>query len=178
LFWRYPVDVHEAIRIRYSVRDYRNDPIPEESLERVLEAARLAPSGSNRQDWRFIVVKDEARKKRLAEAANNQMWIASAPVVIGAVATDPEPIMTCGHPRYAVDLAIAVDHMTLAAVQEGLGTCWIGAFSQERVRDILGADKSCMVLTILPLGYPAAGSGGAKSRKRLEEIVRYETDSR
>ena len=172
------MDVHEAIRTRCSVRDYKNDVIPEESLQRVLEAARLAPSGSNRQDWRFIVVRDEARKKRLAEAANNQTWIASAPVVMAAVSTEPESVMTCGVPRYAVDVAIAVDHMTLAAVQEGLGTCWIGSFSQERVREILGVDKSCMVLTILPLGYPAARSGGAKPRKRLEQIVRYETDSR
>ena len=171
------MDVHEAIRTRCSVRQYRSDAVPEESLLRVLEAARLAPSSSNRQEWRFIVVRDEARKKRLAQAANNQTWIASAPVVIGAVGTDPTSIMTCGHPHYAVDLAIAVDHMTLAAVQEGLGTCWIGAFSQERVREILGVDSSCVVLTILPLGYAAGGSGGAKSRKRLEQIVRYETDS-
>ncbi len=171
------MDVHEAIRTRCSVRDYTTDAIPEETLLRVLEAARLAPSSSNRQEWRFIVVRDEARKKRLAEAANNQTWIADAPVIIGAVATDPASIMTCGVPRYAVDLTIAVDHMTLAAVQEGLGTCWIGSFSQERVREILGVDKSCMVLTILPMGYPVAKSGGAKSRKRLEQIVRYETDS-
>ena len=172
------MDVHEAIRTRWSVRNYRSDAIPEESLLRVLEAARLAPSSSNRQEWRFAVVRDEARKKRLAAAANNQTWIAGAPVIIGVVATDPASIMTCEHPRYAVDLAIATDHMTLAAVQEGLGTCWIGAFSQERVCDILGVDKSCMVLTILPLGYPSASSGGAKSRKRLEQIVRYEMDSR
>jgi nitroreductase len=169
------VNVHEAIRTRRSVRDYRGTPVPEESLMRVLEAARLAPSSSNRQMWRFIVVKDEARRRELARAANNQMWIAGAPVVIATVATEPQSIMTCEVPRYAVDCAIAIDHMTLAAVEEGLGTCWIGAFSQQKVREILGVPTDAMVVTVMPLGYPAHEGASAKMRKRLEEVVRAET---
>ncbi|MFC2009241.1 nitroreductase family protein, partial [Chloroflexota bacterium] len=115
------MDVHEAILTRRSVRDYGDTPIPDESLMKVLEAARLAPSASNQQNWRFIVVKEESRRRGVAKAANNQMWIAGAPVIIAAVATEPKSIMTCGVPRYAVDLAIAVDHITLAAAAEGLG---------------------------------------------------------
>lgn len=170
------MNVHEAIRTRYSVRRFRPDPVPEESLFRVLEAARLAPSSSNRQDWRFIVVRNEQTRRKIASIANNQMWIADAPVLIAAVGTDPGSVMTCGVPRYAVDTSIAVEHMTLAAVEEGLGTCWIGAFSQEGARTILGVGEDCMIVTVMPLGYPAVASG-AKSRKHLDEIVRYEHDS-
>ena len=170
------MNVHEAIRVRRSVRSFLSTPIPEDSLMRVLEAARLAPSSSNRQEWRFIVVRDGDRRRSLATAANNQGFIAGAPVVIAAVATEPQSVMTCGVPRYPVDLAIAIDHMTLAAVEEGLGTCWIGAFSQERVRQILGVGPECMVVTVMPLGYPAPVAAPAKDRKRLEDIIRHESD--
>jgi len=172
------MNVHEAIRARYSVRDYLATPVPEVTLMTVLEAARLAPSSSNRQEWRFIVVRDQARRNQLAAAANSQMWIAGAPVIIAAVGTDPRSVMTCGTPRYAVDLSIAITHMMLAAVEENLGTCWIGAFAQEPVRRILGVSDDCTVVTIMPLGHPRGGSVPAKARKPLEEIVRYETDSR
>ena len=96
-----------------------------------------------------------------------------APVVIAAVATMPELVMLCGVPEYPVDLAIAVDHLTLAAVDEGLGTCWIGAFSQEKVRDILKIPKSCRTVALLPLGFPKQ-QGRPKVRKSLDEIVCYE----
>lgn len=169
------MNVHEAIRTRCSVRQYRDTPVPEESLRRVLEAAVLAPSSSNRQMWRFIIVKDEGRRRELAQAANNQMWIAGAPVIIATVATESDSIMTCGIPRYAVDCAIAIDHMTLAAVEEGLGTCWIGAFSQEKARDILGVPPGATVVTIMPLGYPARQTSPTKVRKGFDEVVASET---
>jgi len=169
------VNVHEAIRARHSVREYRGTPVPEESLRRVLEAARLAPSSSNRQMWRFIVVKDEERRNDLARAANNQMWIAGAPVTIATIATETRSVMTCEVPRYAIDCAIAIDHMTLAAVAEGLGTCWIGAFSQQKAREILGVPADAMVVTIMPLGYPTRDVAPPKTRKRFEEVVRRET---
>jgi len=176
------MNVHEAIRARRSVREYRNTPVeyrntpvPDESLTRVLEAARLAPSSSNRQMWRFVVVRDSARRKELARAANNQMWIADAPVIIATVSTENQSIMTCGIPRYAVDCAIAIDHMTLAAVEEGLGTCWIGAFSQEKAREILGVPASATVVTIMPLGYPARDYVPTRSRRSFEEVVCQET---
>ncbi len=171
------MDVHEAIQTRRSVRSYGDTPVPDEALNRILEAARMAPSASNQQNWRFIVVRDDARRRALAQAASGQMWIAQAPVIIAAVATEPRSIMTCGVPRYAVDLAIAIDHMTLAAVTEGLGTCWIGSFDQRKARQVLEVGDECMIVTIMPVGYPSAAAG-MKSRKKLEDIVRYETDSR
>jgi len=167
------MDVAEAIKKRRSVRSYKPDLIPEESLKKILEAARLAPSGHNAQEWKFIVVKDTQKKKKLAEAALNQDFIAEAPVVIAAVSLNPEAQSTSDVPAYAVDLAIAVDHMTLQAVEENLGSCWIGAFDQEKVKNILEIPKNYKVVILLPLGFPT-NKPGSKIRKTIEEIVSFE----
>ncbi|MBL7141817.1 nitroreductase family protein [Patescibacteria group bacterium] len=170
------MDVHQAIKNRYSVRRYKSDSIPEEKLIRVLQAGRLAPSAHNAQAWKFVVVQDNKKRKKLVRAAHNQSFIGRAPVVIAAVALDPEHIMGCGVPAYAVDLAIAVDHLTLAAVAEGLGTCWIGAFNQDQVREILNIPEKYKVVALLPLGFPA-DEPGVKTRKELKEIVCYNSFS-
>ncbi|MEM2865914.1 MAG: nitroreductase family protein [Candidatus Hadarchaeales archaeon] len=167
------MDVYSAIRERRSVRAYRPDPVPEEALRRMLEAARLAPSAKNLQPWKLVVVRDPERRKKLAEAAHGQSFVAEAPVVIAAVALDPERVMRCGVPSYAVDVAIVVDHLTLAAVQEGLGTCWIGSFSQEEARKVLGVPEKYMVVALLPVGYPA-DEPLPKWRKELDELVCHE----
>ncbi|MCK4232401.1 nitroreductase family protein [candidate division WOR-3 bacterium] len=167
------MDVAKAIRDRRSVRSYENKDIPQEVLLKVLEAARLAPSANNRQPWKFVVVREAAKRKALAKAAKEQQFVAEAPVVIAAVALEPERTMTCGVPTYAVDLAIAVDHMTLAAVQQGLGSCWIGAFYQEDVKKLLEIPDECKVAALLTLGYPR-DQARFKNRKSLDEIVCYE----
>ena len=167
------MDVFKAIEARRSVRRYKATPLPEAKLQKVLEAARLSPSAHNAQDRQFIVVKNSAKRKLLAEAAD-QPFIAESPVVIVAVGLAPQRVLPCGVPNYAVDLAIAVDHITLAAVELGLGTCWIGAFSQEDVKKILEIPENCKVVALLPLGIPA-DSAGSKSRKSLKEIVSYDT---
>jgi nitroreductase len=167
------MDVYEAIRTRRSVRAYQNKPVPEDALNRILESARLAPSAGNRQDWKFIVVRNPETIKAIAEAANNQQFITQAPVVIVAVSLNPDRVMSCEVPAYAVDLAIAVDHITLSATAEGLGTCWIGAFSQSKMKEILGVPDKYKIVTLTPLGYPA-DSPRPKVRKSLEEIVCYE----
>ncbi|MCD6471746.1 nitroreductase family protein [Candidatus Aerophobetes bacterium] len=168
------MEVKQAIQERRSVRSYEKREVPEEKIKRVLEAARLAPSASNRQLWKFIVVRDQKRRRELAQAASNQNFIAEASVVIAAVGLNPSHIMHCGVPSYAVDLAIAVDHMTLIAVEENLGTCWIGDFSQEEVKEILNIPEKYKVVALLPLGYPA-DKPKVKSRRSLKEIVCYET---
>lgn len=168
------MELKEAIRKRQSIRDYEDKPVPEEKLRNILEAARLAPSANNRQPWKFVVVREFKKRQELARAANGQTFIAEAPIIIAAVATNPEHFMTCGIPSYAVDLAIAVDHMTLAAVDEGLGTCWIGAFSQQRVKEILDIPAKYRVVTLFPLGFPRKEKN-MKFRKSLAEIVCYET---
>lgn len=167
------MQIHEAIKNRRSVRAYKSDPIPEQSLRKVLEAARLAPSAHNDQDWKFIIIKDIKKKKQLAQAARSQSFIAEAPVVIAAVALNPERVMSCEVPAYAINLTIAVDHMTLQACEEGLGTCWIGAFSQEEVKKVLNIPDKYKVVALLPLGFPA-DSPKPKIRKSLEEIICYE----
>ena len=168
------MELMEVIRKRASIRSYKDLPVPEEKLLKVLEAARLAPSASNRQQWKFVVVKDEERRKALSTAAGGQHHLAEAPVLIVAVATMPEYVMRCGIPAFSIDLAIAVDHMTLAAADEGLGTCWIGAFSQEEARKVVGVPDKYRVVTVLPLGFPRE-PGREKTRKSLDEIVCYET---
>ena len=170
------MELKEVIEKRESIRDYEDKPIPEDKLRNVLEAAHLAPSGANRQAWKFVVVRDPEKRRELAKASGGQNHVAQAPVVIAAVSTLPEPMMRCGVPGYAVDLAIAVDHMTLAAVDEGLGTCWIGAFSQEAAREILNIPEKYRIVTLLPLGFPKQ-PGRPKTRKSLEEIICYETFS-
>ncbi len=170
------MEVMEAIRSRRSVRGYKPDPIPEADLNEILEAARLAPSASNRQPWKFIVVTDPDKRAALTRASRNQVFVGQAPVIIVAVGLEPDQTMMCGVERYAVDLSIAVDHMTLAAVDRGLGTCWIGAFDQEEVRRITGVPDEYKVVTVFPLGYPA-DEPRAKARKPLEEIVCWETFS-
>jgi len=164
------MNVYEAIKSRRSVRAYQDKPVPEDVLNRILEAARMAPSGNNRQERKFIVVTDPVLKEKLVEAANNQKFLGQASAVIAAVGTNPEKMMSCGIPGDPVDVAIALDHMTLAAVEEGLGTCWIGAFSQEKVCGLLNIPSTCKVIELLTLGYPA-DTPREKKRKPLEEIV-------
>ncbi|OIO46719.1 MAG: nitroreductase [Parcubacteria group bacterium CG1_02_39_15] len=166
------MNVAEAIKNRYSCRSYKADSVPEEKLKRVLEAARLAPSAHNEQECKFVVVRDDNKRREVAEAAG-QGFIAEAPVIIAAVALEPEHIMRSGNPAYAIDLAIAVDHMTLQATEEGLGTCWIGAFSQEEVKKVLEVPEEYKVVALMPLGFPAE-KGRPKSRKSLDEIISYD----
>jgi nitroreductase len=168
------MELKDAIKNRASIREYENKPVPEDKLFNVLEAARLAPSGANRQYWKFVVVRDSQKRQELAKASGGQPHVAQAPVVIAAVSTGPDGLMRCGVPGYAVDIAIAIDHMTLAAVDEGLGTCWIGAFSQEAAREILGIPAKYIIVSLLTLGFPKQ-PGRPKNRKSLAEIVCYDS---
>ena len=167
------MNVFEAIKNRYSCRSYKTEPVPEEKLKKVLEAARLAPSAHNEQEWKFVVVKNLEKRREVSEAAG-QSFIAEAPVIIAAVATDPEHIMSSGVPAYVVDLAIAVEHMALQAVEEELGTCWIGAFGQEEVKKVLNIPDEYKVVALMPLGFPA-DKPKEKIRKKLDEIVSEDT---
>lgn len=168
------MELKDVIANRKSIRAYKDTPIPEDKLARVLEAARLAPSGANKQEWKFVVVRDANKREVLMHAAGGQKHVGQAPVVIAGVATNPEGLMKCEVPVWPVNLGIAIDHITLAAHDEGLGTCWIGAFSQSEARDILGIPESCKIVALLPMGYPDA-EGREKNRKPLEEIICYDT---
>ena len=166
------MELMQAIRARRSIRNFQGKPVEEEKLLAVLEAGRLAPSAKNMQDWRFIVVRDKTARGKLAAAARSQQFVAQAPVVIAACGTS-DLVMTCGQPAYAIDVSIALDHMTLAAASLGLGTCWIGAFYEEQARAILGVPEGVRIVALLPLGYPAE-EPFARPRKPLDEIVSWE----
>jgi nitroreductase len=167
------MDVFEAIKTRRSIRCYQDKPVEERKLQQVLEAGLLAPSSANRQEWRFVVVRDEQIRIKLMSAAKNQPFVGQTPVVIACCAETDEHVMTCGQMCYPIDVAIAVDHMTLAAWELGLGTCWIGAFDAGRVRDILSIPDNVPVVELLALGYPAEVPQPT-SRLSLDQIVHYE----
>jgi len=165
--------VLEAIKKRQSVRSYQDKEISEDVLQQVLEAGRLAPSANNKQHWKFIVVKDEDLRKKLVPACKNQEFVGEAPVVIVGCGTDPDYVMTCGEHSYSIDLSIALGYMSLEAASLGLGTCWIGAFYQDQVKEILGVPEGVRIVNLLTLGYPKE-LGVRRGRKPLSEIVCYD----
>jgi nitroreductase len=167
------MNVFQAIQTRHSIRKFQDKPVEDDKLQQILEAARLAPSARNMQEWKFIVVRDPAQRRKLAEAANGQVFIGRAAAVIVGCATITDYVMSCGHPAYLVDLAIAMDHMSLAAVELGLGGCWIGAFDQKAVKKLLGIPDPIAVVQLMPLGYPAEPAE-PRPRKALSEIVLHE----
>lgn len=160
----------DAIVKRRSIRKYANKKVELEKLERVLKAGQLAPTAKNKQNLKFIIVRDQNTKKLIAEASRNQGFIAEADCVIVLCATEPDYIMMCGQPAYVIDASIAADHMILQATEEGLGTCWIGAFDEKKVKEILGIPEAIRVPILFPLGYPAE-SPAPRPRKPLNELI-------
>lgn len=157
------MDVISAIKGRRSIRRFKEVPVPADKLNEVLEAGRVAPSAGNRQPWKFVVVTDEETRKKLVPLARNQEFVGQAGAVIVACAPDPSLKW------HMVDVAIAVDHMTLAAHALGLGTCWIGAFEPDEVRQLLGIPEHVKVVALLPLGIPDM-EGIPRPRKPADEV--------
>jgi nitroreductase len=168
------MDFLKLARQRFSVRRYEPRVVPDDMINDVLEAGRLAPSAANRQPWLFLLVRDEGQRRILGEAYPRD-WFWTAPVII-VVCTEPARAWVRGDGKnYAdVDGAIAMDHMTLCAAALGLGTCWIGAFDPEKVRRVLNLPAGLEPLAMTPLGYPAEPARD-KSRKPLADVVRFET---
>lgn len=167
------MDVFTAISERRSVRAYQGTEVDEEKINKIIEAARLAPSAANRQEWKFIVVRNKETRQKLASAANGQIFIGEAPVVIVACAVESKAIMPCGQLAYTVDLSIATAYMILEAFELGLGTCWIGAFKEEEVRKVLDIPNHIRVVALFPVGYPDQNPA-ARPRKSREQILCFE----
>lgn len=165
------MDVFNAISQRYSCRSYLDKPIATEKLDRILEAARLAPSARNFQDWRFVVVTDPAERAKLATAANNQKMVANAPAIIVACSNSSYR-MRCGQMIGPIDVSIALEHIALQAVEEGLATCWIGSFYHDQVRQVLDIPHSVEIIQLMIVGYPADKQPAIK-RDPIENIVCY-----
>jgi nitroreductase len=167
------MEFSELITRRYSVRAYKPDPVPDEVLHQVLEAARLAPTAANKQPIQFVVIHPagrEAELKRIYKAD----WFTRAPVVICACTVPAQAWVRGDGKNYAdVDVTIALDHLILAAANAGLGTCWIAAFDVKAAREVLGLPDSVEPIAFTPLGYPA-DRPRPKQRKPLSELVRYE----
>ena len=153
------MELTEAIRTRRSVRAYKPDPIPDGVLEKVLDCARLAPSANNVQPWHFVVVKDRAKRREIAQLAAGQSFVGEAPAVIvccGKRYTDRYSWISGN--MYLVDCTIAIDHLTLAARNEGLGTCWVGAFDHELLKKAVDIPRGYDIIMLIPIGHPATES--------------------
>lgn len=166
------MNVLSAIEGRRSIRKYKDKLVEDEKLLSILEAARLAPSAKNEQEWKFIVVKESQTRKELTEAIG-QPFVGEAPVILVCCGTKPEGIMKCGQPRYTVDLSIATAYMILEAYEQGLGTCWLGSFDEDMVKKVLDIPQEIRVVAITPLGYPDE-SPSQRPRKKIEEIISYD----
>lgn len=166
------MNFYEVVNGRRSVRAYRRDQVPEEKLNRILQAAAQAPSAANRQPVRFHVVRDVDLKKKLIQAYPQQ-WFVDAPAVVCACSVPGEAWKRGDGKNYAdIDATIAMDHLMLAATNEGLGTCWIGAFNVEALREALGLPAELEPIALTPLGYPAEAPK-ATPRKSPGEIVQW-----
>lgn len=169
------MDVMDAIQARKSVRAFLDQTVEDEKLDAVLKAARLAPSAANLQEWRFVIVREPETRKKLAAVAGGQAFVAEAPVIIVACAeTDGQVMRWGGPPCYQIDVAIALDHISLAAVDLGLGSCWIGLFDEKKVKEILHIPTEIRVMVLMLLGYPSDPSVNAKNRLPLDRTVKYE----
>lgn len=168
------MDVLEAMRGRKSVRKYEPTPLSAEQIQKVFSVVRMAPSVDNLQPWKFVIVNDEDIKRELAAASSSQKWIAEAPLVVVACGLlDEAQGMIGGFMNsYPVDVAMAMSYLTLAAHNEGLGTCWVNAFNEDKVRSVLGAPDDVRVVALTPLGVPG-GDPESSGRKHLNEIVCY-----
>jgi len=167
------MEFSELIETRYSVRAYKADPVEDEVLHQVLEAARLAPTASNRQPFQLIVVTTAGREAELRRVYDSD-WFAQAPLVICVCGIPAQGWTRSDGKNFThVDVAIVMDHLILAAANLGLGTCWIGAFDPTATREVLGLPDGVEPIAFTPLGYPA-DQPKPKQRKALSELVRYE----
>jgi nitroreductase len=168
------VEFSELIKSRYSVRAYKPDPIADDKLQQVLEAARLAPTAANRQPFRIIVIRTEGRAADLQRIYPRE-WFTQPPIVLCVCGVPAEGwVRGYDDKNYTyVDVAIAMDHLILAAANLGLGTCWIAAFDPAAAREVLGLPDGVEPVVFTPLGYPA-DEPRPKVRKPLSDLVRYE----
>jgi nitroreductase len=172
------LDVFEAIKKRRSVRAYTSEEVPEEDVERLIEAARWAPSAGNAQPWEFVIIKNAETKRRLSDAALNQTFIEKAPLVIVVcvdVARSSWGYGSRGVNLYCLqDTAAATENMLLAAQALGLATCWVGAFHEDEVAKVINTPRNVRPVAIVPVGRPAE-KPRVRQKRSLREIVHYET---
>ncbi len=167
----------EIAKNRYSSRSYLEKEIEEEKLLYVLAAARVAPSAVNKQPWHFVVIREEKQLEKI-KACYARDWINSAPAIIVAIVDHQKSwIRRDGKDHADIDISIAVDHMTLAATEQGLATCWVCNFQREEVAKLLDLPENLEPAVVLPIGYPTDSPKPERHdnlRKGLDEIVHWE----
>ncbi|HTW55807.1 MAG TPA: nitroreductase family protein [Thermoplasmata archaeon] len=175
------MDVLDAIRAYRPCVSFQSRPVPAEQLKEVLSAARYAHSQHNLQPWRFVIVQDDERKRLLAQASSRGRLIAEAPAVIVAFAVEEDIPVTIGGyiSAYPLDVAVAIDHLQLAATSQGLSTNWLIEFNEAKVRSVLKVPEGIHPIAVIPIGFPAEANGGAKNggdegRKSPDEIIAYD----
>jgi nitroreductase len=164
--------VIDAIRRRYSCRAYQEKPIEQEKLDSIFEAARLAPSAKNTQDWRFVVITDKETKRLVADTTNRPQVFQKAAAIIVACSNSNE-VMRCGQAIGPIDVAIALEHIALQATELGLATCWIGSFYTDKVRAILNIPADIAIIELMTIGYPA-DTKKQPQREPIDKIFCYE----
>ncbi len=182
------MDFFAVLNQRYSCRSFSEREVEEEKILKALACARLAPSWQNRQPWRFIVVRDRERIRRLAEfrplRMNFNLFLKTAPVIVVLCGNPKDSGIRAGLSYFLVDCAIAMEHFVLAATAFGLGTCWIGAFDEEHIKQVLKIPNEVRIVALTPLGYPKEkpsllakaieAFSHLRRRKELKEIVYFE----
>jgi len=163
------MDFDEVIKNRHSVRKYKPDPVPMEVVMRVLEAARIAPTWANMQGVRYVVITDEEQVKNVADGLGKK-WLKNVPMFIAAISNEKWSGTRDNLPYFMLDVGICFEHLILAATNEGLGTCWLGAFNEDKLKMMLKVQKANRIVALTPLGYPD-DEPGKRDRKALSEIV-------
>ncbi|MGB5909675.1 MAG: nitroreductase family protein [Promethearchaeia archaeon] len=170
------MDFYEVVKKRRSYRFYKPDVIPEkDKVERILNAARLAPTWANMQGVHYIVVQKPEKVKMIWKAIDQKDKFSNAPIfIVGIIKEIASGINKAGIKYYNLDFGICFEHLILAATAEGMATCWVGIFDEEKIKDILEIPKKYRVLGITPLGYTIKEKGEISDRLSLEEIVHYD----
>ena len=163
------MEVMEAIKARYSARNYSERKLDDEAIRSILEAGRLAPTARNQQMNKHIIVTDPQLIQELAGACKGEQWIATAPAVLVECAAN-DRLMHCGQSARSMDGAIAMAYMTLQAVSLGMQFCWLGWFEPEKVKTLLHIPEDYVVIAVAPVGY-AAAPGKKAPKKQLEEVA-------
>ncbi|MBN2589510.1 MAG: nitroreductase family protein [Sedimentisphaerales bacterium] len=166
------MSILDIIQKRHSCRSYQDKEIEKDKLDKIFEAARLAPSARNFQDWRFVVVTNKEVKSKVAECTNRPEVFEKAGAIIVAC-SNMDYVMKCGQAIGPIDISIALEHISLQATELGLGTCWIGSFETEKVREILSIPQQAAIIELMALGYPAE-PGKQNTRLAIEEILCFD----
>jgi nitroreductase len=170
------MELVDAIKSRRSIRAFKREPVPDDVVRELLELGNLAPSAGNLQGRDFVVVRDSNIKLMLCNAALGQRFIADAPVVIVVCANKQRssPYGARGRDLYCIqDADAAIENILLAVTSKGLGACWVGAFNETQVADILKLPSHIRPIALLPIGYPDE-SPSRRSRIPLSKLVHHE----